>query len=111
MYKATITVDNPITGEVSEFEQDFAWGVLSLDADQDVYVAGQTADIHIGVLDDRGDIVGDADVNLKVTAPDGSEETLQVLPTGTCGIKEIGFIEPDYRAYFEFTQVGSTGWT
>jgi len=107
LYHVNIRIANPITGEVRELEQDFAWGVLAMNTDQDVYEVGQTADIHVGVLDDRGDIVGDAEMVLEVVAPDGSAESLVVPPTGTCGIKEVGFIEPDYRASYTFKQVGA----
>ena len=106
LYQATIQIYNPITGEVEEFEQDFAWGVLAMNTDQDVYRPGETADIHVGVLDDEGEIVGDADVVLQVVAPDGSTQNLVVPPTGTCGVKEVGFIEPDYRAAYTFDQAG-----
>ena len=106
LYEATIRIYNPITGEVEEFKQDFAWGVLAMNTDQDVYRPGETADIHVGVLDDEGEIVGDADVVLQVVSPDGSTQNLVVPPTGTCGVKEVGFIEPDYRAAYTFGQAG-----
>ena len=106
LYHMNIQIANPITGEVEEFEQDFTWGVLAMNTDQDVYKVGQTADIHIGVLDDEGEIVEDADVTLRVVAPDGSSESLEVPATGTCGIKLVGFIEPDYRTSYTFSQAG-----
>ena len=89
LYQMKVQVANPITGEVEEFEQDFAWGVLAMNTGQDVYEVGQTADIHIGVLDDEGEIVDDAEVVLKVVAPDGSIQNLNVPATGTCGIKLV----------------------
>ncbi|RJP32150.1 MAG: DUF11 domain-containing protein, partial [Actinobacteria bacterium] len=106
LYNLKISITNPITGEVEEFEQDFAWGVLAMNTDQDIYKVGQAADIHIGVLDDAGEIVDDAEVILQVVAPDGSIESLNVPPSGTCGIKLVGFIEPDYRAGYTFSQAG-----
>ncbi len=106
LYHGKIRISNPITGETKEFNQDFTWGVLAMNTDQDVYRAGQTADVQIGVLDESGEIVGDAQVILQVAAPDGSIKNLNVPPTGTCGVKQVGFIEPDYRIAYTFDRPG-----
>ena len=111
LYTLTVTVTNPLSGEVSTVEQDFAWGVLAINPDADVYEPGQKASLHIGVLNDAGEIVCDADLSLSITAPDGTVELRttddgSIVMSDTCGVKETGFIEPDYHADTTLLQEG-----
>ncbi len=92
-------------------EQDFAWGVLTLNTHQDRYRTNERAQLHFGVLDDQGEIVCNANVMLTIIAPDGSRHVLStedesIETTESCGVKEAGLIDPDYRASFLFTQEG-----
>jgi hypothetical protein len=88
---------------------------LALNAHKDRYVTGETARIDFGVLDDDGEIVCEANLTLAVTAPDGSTETFassgqagggEIVTTGTCGLKEAGFIEPDFTTSLVLPQAG-----
>jgi len=83
--------------------------VLAFNSDKDIYKEGERGEVHIGVLDDDGKIVCDADVTLTVSAPDGSEHVLStendlIETTGSCGTKQVGFIEPDYKAEYFFME-------
>lgn len=110
-YTLRITATDPEKGTQTSREQEFAWGVLSMNTDQDRYLPGETADIHFGVLDEKGEIICNADLTLTVVAPDGSERMLStdggaIEVTGTCGVKEAGFIEPDYQTSMKLDQPG-----
>ena len=54
-------------------QQDFNWGVLAINVDKSVYTVGDTAYVQIGVIDNFGNTVCDADLVLAVTDPNGSE--------------------------------------
>lgn len=111
-YDLEIIARNPVTGETESITQPFAWGVLAINADQDSYTPGADAEIHMGVLDERGDIVCDAELMLDITDPNGKKETLttgdrSILVTGTCGVKQAGFLRPDYRTSYHLDTVGT----
>lgn len=52
LYTVSGTLRNPLTGEEEYFSQDFAWGVLAINSDQDIYQPGDTAQLSIGILND-----------------------------------------------------------
>lgn len=58
-YKIIITEEGGNT-----FEQDFTWGVLALNTNKAVYRPSEKVNFSIAVLDERGEIVCDADVNI-----------------------------------------------
>ena len=106
----SLTVAAPDSSVIST--QDFAWGVLAVNPGKDRYHLNEVADFAFGVLDERGEIVCDADLTLTLSAPDGSSRTLStrdgtVIATGTCGRKEAGLLEPDYRANIIVNQQGT----
>ncbi|GEM_PF-1895851 len=112
LYTLKVTVTNPLTTQTQTLTQNFAWGVLAMNTNQDRYETGDKAQVAIGVLDDAGQIVCDAKVGLSVTDPDGTVTQLSttdqsVRVTGTCGRKEAGLISPDYEAFFSVTESGT----
>ena len=116
LYTLEVTVTNPITGESQVLTQQFAWGVLALNADKDIYTQGDTAHIDFGTLDDKGEIVCDADLKLTVVTPDTTTQVYSttststgttIIRTGTCGIKQAGFINPDFYTRVPLTQSGA----
>ncbi len=112
LYMVTVTVTNPITGETQTFTQQFAWGVLAMNPDKDVYKEGDIAHIDFGALDDHGEIVCDADLTLTAVAPDGTTSVLStanhtIIRTDTCGVKEAGIITPDFWGELPLTQSGA----
>lgn len=92
--------------------QPFAWGVLAMNADQDHYAENDIAHLDFGVLDDRGEIVCDATLTLRVTGPDGSIQVYttadgSIRVTNTCGLKEAGLIMPDYATDLPLPLLGN----
>ena len=55
----------------NKFEQDFSWGVLAINPDKSIYMPNETVVLAMAVLDDEGNMVCDADVKLRIKAPDG----------------------------------------
>lgn len=53
IYTVSGTLRNPLTGEEEYFSQDFAWGVLAINSNQDIYKPGDTAHLFIGILNDE----------------------------------------------------------
>jgi hypothetical protein len=113
VYTLTYTIQNPITGEIEEFSQDFEWGVLTMNTDKDVYAKGEEATIDIGVLDDVGEPACDAQNTLTVfrngddELPTGDGIVLEVQNTETCTTFDSQNIVPDFTARYTFTEVGS----
>ena len=105
-YEVTVEFTNPITGAVTTIVQNLLWGVLALNADQDVYATGDEAILHMAVLDDEGVPVCNADPTLTVTQPNGQVRNLEVTDTGVCSQFIIGNTEPDYQADFTFSSAG-----
>ena len=112
LYTLIVTKTYAISGRQEEAEQEFAWGVLAMNTDQDRYLPGETARIDIGVLDEYGAIVCDADLDLQITNPNGTVTTVStsdstIATTGTCGVKEAGFIAPDYETFITMNIEGT----
>ncbi|MDD5055254.1 MAG: SdrD B-like domain-containing protein [Candidatus Peribacteraceae bacterium] len=123
LYTAEVTITNPLTNETQTLTQDFAWGVLAMNTDQDRYLINQTGSIAIGVLDDEGKIVCNAGLKLSVTAPSGAvtelssettggfmgigETPASITTTGTCGIKNSMSVSPDYETTLQFEESGT----
>ena len=103
-YKVEITVKdgNKENVEIQEFE----WGVLTVNSDKSLYKTGDTANINLGVLNEYGHTVCDADVILSVTDPDGDKSYPEVLPSDDCGLDNITET-PDYSASYEVAKQGT----
>ncbi len=88
----------------------FSWGVLVLNPNKATYRPGETAKIAIGVLDDKGEMVCDADVSLYITDPSGnvitrktSDESIRINPS--CNIHNVT-TEPDYETAIPVNETG-----
>ncbi len=106
LHQVEIEINNPISGETERYTQDFTWGVLAVNTDQDGYKAGDQVMMHIGVLDDRGMPVCDADVQIEIINSTGASEFITVENTGNCTIFDSTNIEPDYQAFYASKQDG-----
>jgi murein DD-endopeptidase MepM/ murein hydrolase activator NlpD len=76
-----------------------------------VYTPDQDATIAMAVLDETGEIVCDADVNLEILLPDSTTEELTTKNKGisindVCGKKEFT-LDPDYEAHYTVNQIGT----
>ena len=77
------------------------WGVLAFNADQDVYRPGETAVIHIGVLDTEGVPTCDAAPTMTVNGED-----ISVNDAGLCKVFDSANTLPDYAAQYTFDSPG-----
>jgi hypothetical protein len=94
-------------------EQDFTWGVLAINPNKSIYKTGETAKFAMAVLDERGEMVCDADVKLiikneklkiedSLSTDDGGIKVNQDV----CSVKEYTLI-PDYEAVYKLTTAGT----
>lgn len=88
--------------------KDFSWGVLAINANKSIYLPAESSYLQMGVLDDNGNTICDADLYLEVTAPDGGVAYLNtdnglITRNELCGPNNV-IDEPDY-----FTHYGLAG--
>jgi len=80
-YNLSINVDD--SGKTYEFTQDFTWGVLAINLNKSIYLPGDKAFLQMGVLDEAGKTLCDADLTMEIIAPDGGKTVLSsqnILP-------------------------------
>ena len=103
--------DEEVTGgEIVSFEQDFSWGVLAFNSNKAQLKSGEEAYLQIGVLNDFGTTLCNADVYLEITAPDGGVAYVNtdnglVINNPECGHNNV-IDSPDYYAYYRVGGVG-----
>jgi len=91
--------------------QDFTWGVLAINPNKSVYAPNETANIAMAVLDETGEMVCDANVELRITNQElGINDTLstsngKIKVNSECNFKDFT-LTPDYQAFY---QVGGAG--
>ncbi len=77
----TIKIDYEKDGKTYPLEQDFTWGVLAININKSIYTLNNTnenanqrekAYLQMGVLDDTGHTICDANLKLEITSPDGA---------------------------------------
>ncbi|MEI8129928.1 MAG: hypothetical protein WCG55_00280 [bacterium] len=100
-YTLQVTLHTPDVNIISE--QDFSWGVLAINVDRSVYHAGDTAYVQMGVIDDFGHTICDADMTLVITSPFGVDQTYTtsdgtVVREPQCGPDNYIHV-PDYYAH------------
>lgn len=92
------------------YNQDFTWGVLAINTNKSIYQPGQTAQLTMAVLDERGDMVCDALLTLEIKSPDGNSTVLstdngKINVNSECSVKGI----TDKADYETSYQVGGIG--
>lgn len=96
---------------VRDYSQDFYWGVLALNTNKSVYLPGEQGYLQMGVLDDKGNTLCDAELELRIKSPQGKTTTLsntkinQIINNPLCGPNNV-IDEPDYYVYYDFSEVG-----
>ncbi len=93
-----------------KIEQDFTWGVLAINPNKSIYKPGETANIALAVLDEKGKMVCDGQVTLEIKNPSGQTTTLSVqnktiTVNPECQQKKYT-VNPDYETKY---QVGLPG--
>ncbi|MBN1156146.1 hypothetical protein JXA85_00885 [Candidatus Woesearchaeota archaeon] len=104
-YRLHVEIDGKI------IEQDFTWGVLAINTHKSIYLPDEEAFIGMGVLDDEGKMVCDANVTLTVISPANEITTLStsngnIMISDECSVYGITNL-PDYYAHYNVTGVGT----
>lgn len=92
-------------GTYYEQQQRFAYGVLAINTNKASYKVGEVALLQMGVLRNDGHTVCDADLELKVTDPDGKETILPIEESGKC-VRNNVIDVPDYAAHYPIEKEG-----
>ena len=93
------------------YRQDFLWGVLAFNSDKAQYKPYQTANMQIGVLNEKGDIVCDATVTLEITNTTTNKTTKlstlngKIIRSEECK-KHNYTLEPDYKTSMQLVDTG-----
>lgn len=102
-YTLRVTLQTPDVAIVSN--QDFTWGVLTLNSDQSIYKKGDTAYLQMGVLSDLGHTICDASLRLAIKSPSGAVSVFQtsndsIVSSPECGPDNVISV-PDYYAHYK----------
>ncbi|QQG38589.1 MAG: hypothetical protein HYS32_03205 [Candidatus Woesearchaeota archaeon] len=107
----TLEINFTRNGQSTIIPQDFTWGVLAINTHKSIYLPNEKANIAIGVLDDQGHVVCNADLVLKIQDPSGS---IKELTTKNSDIKisdECAYLGvtnlPDYYTYYDVSIPGT----
>ena len=104
--KYILDVQVSLDGNTYQAKKDFRWGVLVMNTEKSVYKPGEKIKIGLGVLDDAGRTICDADLSMTISVP--SEDRDYQLSTyngyikrsPTCNADSITN-NPDYYAEFD----------
>ncbi len=93
--------------------QEFYWGVLTINTNKSIFEPNEEAYLQMGVLDDTGHTICDANLELVIRDPDGNDTTLttadeSISYSGVCNGDTVVDI-PDYFAYYTVGEVGVYG--
>jgi len=87
-------------------EQEFTWGVLAINTNKSIYLAGETAYLQMAVLDDLGHTICDAQLELRIKNKEleiddyFSTQDGTIQYSGECSGNNVTDV-PDYFAYYE----------
>lgn len=90
--------------------QDFSWGVLAINTQKSIYTPGELARLHMGVVDELGHTICDAELNLTITSPLGQ---ITKLSSTDSTINQSGYCHGDSYVpvadYMADYKTGGTG--
>ncbi len=89
-----------VTGDEATLYDDFYWGVLAVNTNKSVYAPNEEAFLQLGVLDQWGHTLCDANIKLEVTDPKNKTQTLEVNNSPSCGRDNV-VDAADYTAYYK----------
>ncbi|MFZ2970494.1 MAG: hypothetical protein WA063_05065 [Minisyncoccia bacterium] len=109
LYKVTLEVDNQ--GVKKEITQEFTWGVLAININKSIYPKGENAYIQMGVLNDDGHTICDAQLKLKVKSSklkvvELSTKDGTIQYSGKCNGDNVTDT-PDYFAHYQVGEAGT----
>jgi hypothetical protein len=97
-------------GSAQSITQDFLWGVLALNPDQDSYQPGDSGSVSMTVLDESGRTVCDAALELQVRHEDAIVDQLSTTDGSITVNNQCAFynnrILPDYETELTYSEVG-----
>ncbi|MCP6719145.1 MAG: helix-turn-helix domain-containing protein, partial [Patescibacteria group bacterium] len=103
LYKIIIQIEDE--GERVELEQDFYWGVLSINVNKSIYLPDEKSYVQMAVLDNFGHTICDANLVLEITDPRGNVSTPTIQKSSSCGPTTVTNI-PDYYTYYDVNGSG-----
>lgn len=91
--------------------QDFSWGVLAINTNKTIYMPSSAVDFSMAVLDNQGDMVCDASINLEITSPSGiatklSSQSGEVAVNLVTCLSKKYTLTPDYQTSFVPNEIG-----
>lgn len=106
--KYTLSVTDE-TGKT--IQQDFNWGMLSLNKEKIVYNPGETATLYLETVDDKGVLFCATEVAMNITSPEGKKEELSVknkkiTSSRDCTNKEESLM-PSYTTLYPVHEPGT----
>lgn len=111
-YQIELEISDPkITdGEVLRYSQDFTWGVLAFNSNKSLYKRGDEAYLQFAVLDDNGNTLCDADIEIEINTPGFGVDRLSTFDNTItknldCGPNNV-IDSPDYFAYYLVDESG-----
>jgi hypothetical protein len=109
--KYRMVVESKKGNKSQRTQQDFSWGVLAANLDKSTYRVGETANLGLVVLDDRGVTVCDAKLDIIITDSRGRTTRLSstngtVKPSLTCKDKNVTNF-PDYAVAYKVSNLGA----
>ena len=109
-YTLSVSIETPNAIIVSQ--QDFTWGVLSINVNKSVYETGEDAYLQMGVLTNQGHTICSANLGLTITSPNGtvanfSTNNHSIVSEPQCGPDNVISV-PDYYAHFPIPNEAGT---
>ncbi|NDB92797.1 MAG: hypothetical protein EB167_08930, partial [Nitrososphaeria archaeon] len=89
-----------VNGDKFELQDEFAWGLVSVNTKKSIYKPGETADFVIVVLDNEGHPVCDSHLDMTVTDPQNHTSSLS-SGNGITQNKECGLYDSKYTTSSE----------
>jgi hypothetical protein len=92
----TLSVELVKEEHIFVVEQEFPWGLVSLNTRKSIYKPGETAEFIIVVLDKDGHAVCNADISMTVTNPNNEKTVYRtsdgtILPGDECGLYHANY--------------------
>ena len=86
-------------------QQRFAYGVLAINTNKATYIVGEEAYLQMAALRNDGHTVCDAELDLQIIDPNGTEIGLAVEPSGKCDRNNVTDV-PDYESFMNLEVEG-----
>ena len=108
--KYQVSIKTESNGNVSQFTQDFSWGVIAFNSNKATYKVGDNGYLQFAVLDDGGSTLCDADLSAVITAPNGKKAKLstdngKIIKNPECKPNNV-ISSPDYYANYIVEKAG-----